>query len=93
MVKDPLGEWDRVYTFCALFVDLGLALSLPGQKWEKILIDLPPRKKSNSQGARKRNVISYVVLMAISNIIFRDIKRKKIPTTVYLRKKISAPPQ
>ncbi len=23
MVKDPLGEWDRVYTFCALLVDLG----------------------------------------------------------------------
>ncbi len=24
MVKDPLGEWDKVYTFCALLVDLGL---------------------------------------------------------------------
>ncbi len=23
MVKDPLGEWDKVYTFCALLVDLG----------------------------------------------------------------------
>ena len=25
MVKDSLGEWDRVYTFCALLVDLGSA--------------------------------------------------------------------
>ncbi len=23
MVKDPLGEWGKVYTFCALLVDLG----------------------------------------------------------------------
>ncbi len=23
MVKDPLGKWDKVYTFCALLVDLG----------------------------------------------------------------------
>ena len=26
MVKDPLGEWVRVYTFCALLVDLAQVL-------------------------------------------------------------------